>query len=210
MLFSAIFNSIPVILQQPVQLSMFSWSSFNQYSAQYSFQTTGCFSTEPLLKKKTSSERGMNPVAMTIINPWKEYLPRRESNQRLPVLKSATLPTELWGSAVLKYNCLNSEQKYRRPMRFTRQSCTHWRKFKFILRGRLSCTQWRKTRWVPDGRARTDEILSWRHDYMRTISDFFIQYTMQSCPHWRIALLHTLCKWVGPKHRLLCEPARRR
>ena len=41
----------------------------------------------------------MNPVAMTIINPRTEYLPRRGSNQRLPVLKSATLPTELWGSA---------------------------------------------------------------------------------------------------------------
>ena len=45
-------------------------------------------------------ERGMNPVAMTIINPWKEYWPSRGSNQRPPVIKSATLPTELWGSAL--------------------------------------------------------------------------------------------------------------
>ena len=36
----------------------------------------------------------MNPVAMTIINPWKEYWPSRGSNQRPPVLKSATLQTE--------------------------------------------------------------------------------------------------------------------
>ena len=41
----------------------------------------------------------MNPITMIIINPRKEYWPSRESNQRPPVLKSATLPTELWGSA---------------------------------------------------------------------------------------------------------------
>ena len=44
-------------------------------------------------------ERGMNPVTMTIINPWKEYWPSRGSNQQLPVLKSTTLPTEQLGSA---------------------------------------------------------------------------------------------------------------
>ena len=32
-----------------------------------------------------SSERGMNPVAMTIINPWKEYWPSQGLNLRLPV-----------------------------------------------------------------------------------------------------------------------------
>ena len=46
-----------------------------------------------------SSERGMNPVAMMIINPPKEYWVNRGSNQQPPVLKSAMLPTELWGSA---------------------------------------------------------------------------------------------------------------
>ena len=40
-----------------------------------------------------------NPVAMTIINPLKEYWPCRGSNQRPPVLKTATLPTDLLGSA---------------------------------------------------------------------------------------------------------------
>ena len=44
-----------------------------------------------------SGERGMNPVVITIINPWKKYWPSRRSNQRPPVLKPATLPTELWG-----------------------------------------------------------------------------------------------------------------
>ena len=52
-----------------------------------------------IVETTDSGERGMNPVAMTIINPRKEYWPSRGSNQRLPVLKSATLPTELWGSA---------------------------------------------------------------------------------------------------------------
>ena len=36
---------------------------------------------------------------MTIINPQKEYWPSRGSNQRPTVLKSASQPTELWGSA---------------------------------------------------------------------------------------------------------------
>ena len=44
----------------------------------------------------------MNPVAMTIINPRKEYWPSRESNQRPPVIKSATLPTELRAQHILK------------------------------------------------------------------------------------------------------------
>ena len=41
----------------------------------------------------------MNPVTMTIINPWKKCWPSRASKQGPPVLKSAMLPTELWGSA---------------------------------------------------------------------------------------------------------------
>ena len=47
-----------------------------------------------------SSERRMYPVAMTNINPRKEYWPSRGSNQRPPVLKSTPLPTELWGLAL--------------------------------------------------------------------------------------------------------------
>ena len=45
------------------------------------------------------SEIEMNPVEMFIINPRKEYWPRRESNRQPHVLKSDTLPTEQWGSA---------------------------------------------------------------------------------------------------------------
>ena len=38
MILNAVFNSISVISRRPVNLSMFSWGSFNQYSAQYVFQ----------------------------------------------------------------------------------------------------------------------------------------------------------------------------
>ena len=41
-----------------------------------------------------SGERGMNPVT-SIINHRKEYWASRGSNERPPVLKSTTLPTEL-------------------------------------------------------------------------------------------------------------------
>ena len=41
---------------------------------------------------------------MTIISPRKEYWQSRGPNQRRPVLKSATLPTELWASATLDEN----------------------------------------------------------------------------------------------------------
>ena len=47
------------------------------------------------VKTMDSDERGMNCAAMTIINTWKEYWPSWVSNQRNPILKSCTLPTEL-------------------------------------------------------------------------------------------------------------------
>ena len=47
-------------MQQP----MFSWSSCNQYSAQYSFQATDITIVEIM----DSGERVMNPVTMSIIN----------------------------------------------------------------------------------------------------------------------------------------------
>ena len=45
MVFNAVLSSISVISRRPMQLSMHSWSSLNQYSAQYSFQATGCYPT---------------------------------------------------------------------------------------------------------------------------------------------------------------------
>ena len=49
-------------------------------------------------------ERGMNPVATTISNPWKEYRLSHGLNQQPPVLESATLATELWGLATEDLN----------------------------------------------------------------------------------------------------------
>ena len=51
-----------------------------------------------IVETKDSSKRGINPVAMTIINPQKEYLQSQGSNKQPPVLKSAMLLSELWGS----------------------------------------------------------------------------------------------------------------
>ena len=45
------------------------------------------------------SDRGMNPVAMTIINPCGEYWPSQGSNQQPCVLKSSMSLTELCSSA---------------------------------------------------------------------------------------------------------------
>ena len=44
-----------------------------------------------IVETMDSGERGMNPAAMTIINPRKEYWPSRGSKQQPPVLKSAML-----------------------------------------------------------------------------------------------------------------------
>ena len=41
-----------------------------------------------------SSEKGMNPVAMTNINPQKAYWQSQGSNQRPPVSSSVNIPTE--------------------------------------------------------------------------------------------------------------------
>ena len=57
-----------------------------------------------IVETTDSSERVMNPVAMTIINPLKKYLPSRGLNQQPLVLKSAKLPTELWGLAPWQQN----------------------------------------------------------------------------------------------------------
>ena len=62
-----------------------------------------------------SGERGMNPLATTIINPQKKYCPSWESNQRLLVLKSALLPTKLWGSAPLSFYLFRCRTQYLSP-----------------------------------------------------------------------------------------------
>ena len=53
-----------------------------------------------IAKTRDSCEGEMNPVARNIINIQKEYWLSRTWNQQPPVLKSGTLMTELWGSAI--------------------------------------------------------------------------------------------------------------
>ena len=108
MVYNAIFNSISVLSQRPAHLSLLSWSSFNQYSRTIFFSSHWLRSHITIVETTDSDERGMNPVAMTIINSRKKYWPSLGSNQRPPVLRSATLPTELhvWGSA-----CISSLMK---------------------------------------------------------------------------------------------------
>ena len=91
-------NSISVIWWGPMHLSMLPWSSFNQYSAQYSSQATGCFPIWQVSKQR-SVVREEWTLSQWLINPRREYWLTRGLNQPPPVLKSATLPTELWRSA---------------------------------------------------------------------------------------------------------------
>ena len=56
-------------IAKPVHLSMLSWISINEYSAQYSSQATGSFPT--IVETMDIGERGINLV----INPLKEYWP---------------------------------------------------------------------------------------------------------------------------------------
>ena len=57
MVFNAVFNSISVISAICTIFSPSHW----------------LVSYITIVKTKDSDERGMNPVTMTIINPWKEY-----------------------------------------------------------------------------------------------------------------------------------------
>ena len=100
MLFHAVFNNISVISQWPVHLSMLSWSSFNQYSAQYSFQAIGCFPTYPLLKQQTAvrEEWILSQGLSSILGKNIGWAWSRTSD----LLKSTRLLPELWGLAFLK------------------------------------------------------------------------------------------------------------
>ena len=79
----------------------------------YKFQSSMCKTVGEKLQTKLCPRTDRQPLRfqytpplrcggggiMTIVYTWKEYWPSRGSNQRPPVLKSATLPTKLWDSA---------------------------------------------------------------------------------------------------------------
>ena len=93
-MFNAVFDIISVISRQPVYLSCFPGVLFNQYSAQYSFQVTGCCSTYPLSKQRTAVKEDES-----CRNDYHQSSERILAEPGIePVLKSATLLTELWGS----------------------------------------------------------------------------------------------------------------
>ena len=70
MVFNAVFNSISVISRRPVHLSMLSWSSFNQYSAQYSFQANRSVASDqtsnPCSQVRNATERAMGLGSLSI------------------------------------------------------------------------------------------------------------------------------------------------
>ena len=93
------FSRVSVIWRCPVHPSMLSWSFFNRYSAQYSFETTAFLPTEPLSKQQTAvrEEEILSQWLSSILE--KKYWPSRRSNQRPPILKTEPLLTDPWGSA---------------------------------------------------------------------------------------------------------------
>ena len=70
MVFHAVFNSPSVISRRQVHLSMAIF-----------FPRHWLLSHIAIVETTDSTERGMNPVTMTINNPRKEYWPSRRSNQ---------------------------------------------------------------------------------------------------------------------------------
>ena len=58
-----------------MHLSMLSWSSFKQYYTQYFFLSHWLLFHITIVETTDRGERGMNPVAVTLINPQKEYWP---------------------------------------------------------------------------------------------------------------------------------------
>ena len=79
MAFKAFISSISVLLRQPVHLSMPSWGSLKPVFRTMFLPRHWLLSHIAVVKTMDSSE--MNPVAMTIINPRKEYWPNTGSNQ---------------------------------------------------------------------------------------------------------------------------------
>ena len=96
---------ISLTLFQICRISLCIYPRFSRVLFTSSFYTV-LFESHWLLSHITfvetmdSSKRGMNPVAMTIINPRKESLPSQGLNQGPPVLNSCPLPTALCGLGI--------------------------------------------------------------------------------------------------------------
>ena len=82
---------------------------------QHLFESQWLFFHINIVKIMDSGERGMKPVAMTIINPWKECWPSRGLNSRPSILKFCKLPIELWG---LKFGSTSFMTVLHKPILF--------------------------------------------------------------------------------------------
>ena len=67
-----LYTPIPFVSRQPVHISMLSWSTFLPVLNRMFFSSSWLLSQITIRESTVSGERGMNPVAMTIINPWKK------------------------------------------------------------------------------------------------------------------------------------------
>ena len=72
-LFNAVFNIILGIMHWAEHLSMLSLSFFT--STPYNVLSHWLIFNLTIVWTKNSAEREINPVVVTIINPWKQYLP---------------------------------------------------------------------------------------------------------------------------------------
>ena len=81
MVFNVVFNTT-VISRRPKHLFMLPWSFCYKYFVQYFSQATGYFLAYLFVEIMINGERGMNPVATTIINPWTESGRAGDSNQQ--------------------------------------------------------------------------------------------------------------------------------
>ena len=83
MVFKQFFNNISVISLKPVHLSMLYWSYLTSTKKTKFFPSHWLLSQITNIETMDSCERGINPVAMSIINPPEEYWPSQKCFQML-------------------------------------------------------------------------------------------------------------------------------
>ena len=98
MVFNAAFNSISVIFRRSVQLSILSWSSFNQSLHTIFFPSHWLLSHITIVGTTDSGERGTESCRNDCHQSSQITL--AEPGIEPTTSCSAMLPTELWGSAL--------------------------------------------------------------------------------------------------------------
>ena len=98
-----VFNAISGILQQDGAPIHFHLEFFLPVLHTVFSPSHWLLSHITMFETMDNGEKGMNPITVTIISPWKEYCLSPGLNQRLPLLKPCTLPSWLWGSSGKTY-----------------------------------------------------------------------------------------------------------